>query len=424
MRLLLAAALAATCSPAVAFGDDEDFPAVSPSAERLTSGDVAAWRARYGLTEPAGRQDGGKPGTIAGGGDNDSCEYARDGECDEPSYGTGACQAGTDLTDCGDLSHLRGRDDSCATAFNNVCEEPGSGPGTCAAMTDRSDCVGRERPLNMYDHYFGNDDRFVFPTNEFPWSVIGELRMASGGACTAALIAPDVLATASHCIHDGPHADARGTFSTGAMLPGGPRTADVVDYVIDPNWDTDLFNGTTAIEGADWALLRIDEPLGAELGFLTVRPLVDAVGRVRALETPIYQAGYSQDTGDNLSGNRGCRLTEIYDDGTMAHNCDTTRGDSGSPFMWRQGEQWHVMGVESQYRDNPAGPEAYDYIAVRAESFFDFVAPFLNGETGNGSPISADIVFPLKPGMAAYDEAGGAAAGGFDGDPATPKVTP
>lgn len=31
---------------------------------------------------------------------DDSCQFARDGECDEPGIGTGACDAGTDATDC------------------------------------------------------------------------------------------------------------------------------------------------------------------------------------------------------------------------------------------------------------------------------------------------------------------------------------
>ncbi len=54
----------------------------------------------------------------------DTCQYALDGECDEPEY----CAEGTDTTDCGD--------DSCASANDNECDEP----LYCAFGTDTTDC--------------------------------------------------------------------------------------------------------------------------------------------------------------------------------------------------------------------------------------------------------------------------------------------
>ncbi|MBI1948566.1 MAG: hypothetical protein HYS27_22960 [Deltaproteobacteria bacterium] len=33
-------------------------------------------------------------------GGNDSCQFANDGECDHPGVGTGACEDGTDISDC------------------------------------------------------------------------------------------------------------------------------------------------------------------------------------------------------------------------------------------------------------------------------------------------------------------------------------
>lgn len=353
-------------------------------------------------------------------GETDDCQWARDGECDEPGFGTGACPQGSDVTDCGDVTHLRFRDDSCPLAFNGSCDEASAGGSGCEPRTDRTDCVGRARPSTINDHFFGSDDRRVMPTDQFPWSVIGEIRFESGGACTATLIAEDVIATASHCVQAGGNlVDARGVFRTGFALAGGPRIARVTDYLIDPNFDDQRFSNTDEIDGTDWALLRLDTPLGAELGYITVRPLVDAVGPRRALETDIYQAGYSWDTGENLSGNVGCRIIEAPNDNTMSHTCDTTRGDSGSPFMWREGDTYYLMGTDSNFRSNPDGP--FIYIAVRAEAFAPYVDDFIAGRIGQGRPMSPEIIVNLKPGMAAYDEAGGAAAGGFDGDPATPK---
>ena len=61
---------------------------------------------------------------------DDSCEYARDGACDEPHY----CAVGTDSTDCGvSISPA----DSCRFALDGVCDEP----GLCDFGTDSTDCA-------------------------------------------------------------------------------------------------------------------------------------------------------------------------------------------------------------------------------------------------------------------------------------------
>jgi hypothetical protein len=72
--------------------------------------------------------------------ENDSCEWARDGECDEARFGGGGeCPWGTDTTDCHHLA--RGLwTDSCTTAGNGICEEPRfEGPTGCTDGTDRCD---------------------------------------------------------------------------------------------------------------------------------------------------------------------------------------------------------------------------------------------------------------------------------------------
>ena len=75
---------------------------------------------------------------------DDSCQYANDGECDEPN----TCPTGTDATDCASRSgeevakareadiHL---DDSCQYANDGECDEP----NTCPTGTDATDCASR-----------------------------------------------------------------------------------------------------------------------------------------------------------------------------------------------------------------------------------------------------------------------------------------
>ncbi|KPP82258.1 MAG: putative peptidase [Oceanicaulis sp. HLUCCA04] len=319
---------------------------------------------------------------IVSGEEDDSCQWANDGECDEPGFGTGACTQGTDVSDCGDVTHLRFRNDSCELAFNNICDEPEIGTGQCEARTDRSDCGGRHRPLTINDHFFGEDDRVVMDTAQFPWSVVGTISSDRGGGCTATLVAPDVIVTAAHCIHSEDQLYAGGVFSTGFALPGGPRTARVIDHLIDEEWDSERFSQTDEIDGTDWALLRIDEPLGDELGYVGVLDIVADRGERETQNARIWQAGYSWDTGSNLSGNEDCRILETYADDTISHDCDTTRGDSGSPFMVHEDGEWQIIATDSNFRSNPDGP--FIYISSRSSRWIHLLEDFAAGRIGAG----------------------------------------
>ncbi|WP_238934928.1 trypsin-like serine peptidase [Maricaulis parjimensis] len=373
----------------------------SGAAARYTGDDSCQW-ANDGECDDPGLGTGAcRQGTdysdcwrLVQGVEDNTCRWANDGECDEPGFGTGACTQATDLADCGDIIHLRFRNDSCETAFDGVCNEPGVGDGTCAERTDRADCFGRDRPLTINDHYFGHDDRVFMDTSVFPWVVVGQISFDSGGACTATLIADDVLVTAAHCIADNGRFDARGTFETGYGLPGGPVSARIIDYFTDPQWNEQRFSSTDDLDGTDWALLKIDTPLGAQLGHVGVRGLVDAVGSRTALRTDLYQAGYSWDTGTHLSGNIGCHMVNVYDDNTMAHDCDTTRGDSGSPFMVREGDEYFVVATDSNFRSNPNGPMIY--IAARSDRWAQYVEDFAAGEIGNMRRPAAGTSKPPK----------------------------
>lgn len=309
-------------------------------------------------------------------GERDACRHARDGECDEPRFGTGACVQGADRTDCGDVAWLRNRNDSCETAFNGVCEEPGHQRSGCAINTDRSDCHGRQRPMTITDHFFGRDDRVRVDPAEMPWRAVGVLHLDSGESCTATLIADNVIITAAHCIHAQGSVNARGSFEAARGVPGGPYEARIVGYYVHPRFDYRRFNTGDDFDGLDWALLRIDRPLGRMLGHVGVH----AMTRADADSAELYQAGFGWDTGRTLAANVRCRVARLFDDNTFSHECDTTRGDSGSALMVRAGSTYNVVGVDSNFRSNPNGP--FLYIAASASSFEPYVADFVAERIG------------------------------------------
>ena len=316
---------------------------------------------------------------IAEGQEDDSCRWANDGECDEPNLGFGVCTQGTDRSDCGDISYLRFQDDTCATAFDGVCDELPAGNGTCQERTDRADCLGRERPLEIADHFFGFDDRVILDTASFPWSVIGSIvSEADGASCTATLVAENVLITAAHCIEVDDRTDARARFETAFDRRGRPLSAEVTAYLVSPGRMADLRSDDDT--RSDWALLRIDRPLGADLGYVGVRSIGLNYTDEQASLLRLYQAGYSWDTGVRLSGDLECSILSLSKSGVISHDCDTTHGDSGSPLMIAEDDRFFIIGTDSAFDHVPLEPAVY--IAAPSDAWALLIDDFAAGLIG------------------------------------------
>lgn len=312
---------------------------------------------------------------IVTGAEDDSCQWANDGECDEPQFGFGVCTQGTDRTDCGEVAHLRFQTDTCELAFNGVCNEPGTGDGACAAQTDRTDCIGRERPMQIVDHFGGYDDRVLLDRTQFPWAAIGWIDL-DDASCTATLIGPDVLLTAAHCIEsDRNTINANGTFETAVGGTGRGLTARITGYLVADN------RGRPDGEDSDtdWALLRIDQRLGDQIGYLSVRSLQGLSYEQLAL-MPLFQAGYSWDTGLNLSGHLRCTILSIETNDILRHNCDTTHGDSGSPLMVEDGGVYVIVATDSAFDLEGEGPVGN--VATMVSAWESVLADFASGRIG------------------------------------------
>lgn len=79
--------------------------------------------------------------------EDNSCEWAYDGECDHPRQGTGSCRLGTDSTDCANAAAQGDRQarkpshgprhpkDTCEKSLDGVCD------ASCAPDTDYTDCL-------------------------------------------------------------------------------------------------------------------------------------------------------------------------------------------------------------------------------------------------------------------------------------------
>ncbi len=115
-------------------------------------------------------------------GRKDSCEFARDGECDEPDV----CDPGTDTADCADgrkTSRRRGPN-SCEFARDGECDEP----DPCAPGTDTRDCRAAR----------GGSGR---STRRVPMPPPATVCMTNFGPCPMAMAVP----IGSPCLCPGPY---------------------------------------------------------------------------------------------------------------------------------------------------------------------------------------------------------------------------
>ncbi len=215
----------------------------------------------------------------------------------------------------------------------------------------------------------------------WPWIALGRVNRESGGFCTGALVAPELVVTAAHCLQNA--RTGRPLTPDSLHFLVGYRRGDFLGHarvkrVIRPDGPALNAGQGFAVVAADWAILVLSAAL-------PVRPL--PVRALSAGEQPgigddgrLMRAGYGRDRPHLLSLHDGCAVVDRAAGGAvLVHTCDAVQGDSGSPLLIFDGQAYAVFAINSGVARVGGRSRG---IAVHAAAFLPTLRSVVAGTTG------------------------------------------
>ena len=164
---------------------------------------------------------------------------------------------------------------------------------------------------------------------QFPFSIYGRLYGANR-TCTAALVGPDLIASAAHCVL---RSEGRGIIRARfdfhlqyGRKRGYADTAKVIDI---KTGNQSMEHGSTSEMTRDRALMRIDKPLGNKYGFIPIEPT-----NYFDPTSTFHMIGYHSDryNATQMFRESGCRFRGM-DGAYLNHDCSGAPASSGSPMI-------------------------------------------------------------------------------------------
>lgn len=210
----------------------------------------------------------------------------------------------------------------------------------------------------------GTDDRIPMTSRKKPWSAIGKIEGidadGEGYSCTGTLIADDLVLTNSHCVVN---PDTRKLSRAIAFLPnlinGQVRDKNDIAYATSVTPGTEFKSGTLADYVDDWAIIKLDRPLGKKYGVIPLKslPSFDLVGDTQKFALVGYSGDFPNPkkkeyqeftTGESMTAgvHLGCSILRQKDN-LLYHNCDTKGGASGGAIIGNINGNYYVFALHS-----------------------------------------------------------------------------
>jgi protease YdgD len=170
---------------------------------------------------------------------------------------------------------------------------------------------------------------------------VGRVDVENGGFCTGALIAPDLVLTAGHCVmnRDGTAIDAGLiTFRPGLSYGSALVEAKVARTIVDPGY-RNMDPAPTEMIERDVALLQLAEPIPTSLisPFVIARP---------SNGDEVSVVSYAEGREEALAWQRVCHVVGRQE-ALIGFDCDVSFGSSGAPVLDRSGYRAKIVSIIS-----------------------------------------------------------------------------